>query len=60
MMDANMVGVLVAIAGFAVAFAVAKFVSTGIRKRRQARDEALAASRQSRQVRRAQARKNPD
>lgn len=58
MMDANTVGVLVAIAGFAVAFGVAKFVSTGIRKRRQARDEALAASQQSRQVRRAQARRH--
>lgn len=60
MMDANVVGVMVAIAGFAVAFGVAKFVSSGIRKRRQARDDALTASRQSRQVRRAQARRNPD
>lgn len=56
-MDSNALGVLVAVAGFAIAYGVAKFVSTRIRQRRRARDEALAASRQSRQVRRAQARR---
>jgi predicted amino acid dehydrogenase len=57
-MDANAVGVLVAVVGFAIAFGVAKLVSTRIRKRRQTRDDALAKSQQSRQVRRAQARRN--
>ncbi|WP_342130599.1 hypothetical protein [Hydrogenophaga sp. OTU3427] len=56
-MDGSSVGVLVAAVGFAVAFGIAKLVSTAIRKRRQARDDALAVSRQSRQVRRAQARR---
>ena len=56
-MDANAVGVLIAIGGFVVAFGVAKWVSTRIRQKHRARDEALAASRQSRQVRRAQARR---
>ncbi len=56
-MDANAVGALIAIGGFVVAFGVAKWVSTRIRQKHQARDEALAASRQSRQVRRAQARR---
>lgn len=56
-MDANAVGALIAIGGFVVAFGVAKWVSTRIRQKHQARDKALAASRQSRQVRRAQARR---
>lgn len=56
-MDANAVGALIAIGGFVVAFGVAKWVSTRIRQKHRARDEALAASRQSRQVRRAQARR---
>ncbi len=56
-MDANAVGALIAIGGFVVAFGVAKWVSTRIRQKHWARDEALAASRQSRQVRRAQARR---
>lgn len=58
MMDGNTVGVLVAVAGFVVAFIVAKWVATAVRKRRQARDDAIAASQQSRQMRRAQARRN--
>ena len=57
-MDSNSIGLLVAAVGFALAFGVAKLVSTAVRKRRQTRDEALAASQQSRQVRRAQARRN--
>ena len=57
-MDNNAVGVLIAIGGFVVAFGVAKWVSTRIRQKHQARDKALAASRQSRQVRRAQARRD--
>ena len=57
-MDNNAVGALIAIGGFVVAFGVAKWVSTRIRQKHQARDKALAASRQSRQVRRAQARKH--
>lgn len=57
-MDNNALGVLIAIGGFVVAFGVAKWVSTRIRQKHQARDKALAASRQSRQVRRAQARRD--
>lgn len=57
-MDSNSIGLLVAAVGFALAFGVAKLVSTAVRKRRQTRDDALAASQQSRQVRRAQARRN--
>lgn len=57
-MDANAVGALIAIGGFVVAFGVAKWVSTRIRQKHRARDKALAASRQSRQVRRAQARRD--
>ena len=56
-MDGNAVGALVAVAGFAIAFVVAKWVSTRIRKRRQVSAEARAAGLQSRQVRRAQARR---
>lgn len=56
-MDNNAVGVLLAVAGFAIAYGVAKFVSTRIRQRRRAKDEAHSASQQSRQVRRAQARR---
>ncbi len=56
-MDANAVGALIAIGGFVVAFGVAKWVSTRIRQKHRARDKALAPSRQSRQVRRAQARR---
>ena len=57
-MDNNAVGALLAIGGFVVAFGVAKWVSTRIRQRQEARRKALAASRQSRQVRRAQARRD--
>ena len=57
-MDANTVGVLIAVAGFAVAFVVARWVSTAVRKRRQAAEAAQALHGQSRQVRRAQARRN--
>ena len=57
-MDNNAVGALLAMGGFAVAFGVAKWVSTRIRQKHQARDKALAASRQSRPVRRAQARRD--
>lgn len=58
MMDGNTVGVLVAVAGFVVAFVVAKWVAAAVRKRRQAREDTVAASQQTRQVRRAQARRN--
>ena len=57
MMDANAVGALIAIGGFVVAFGVAKWVSTRIRKKHQARDKPRAARRKRRQVRRAQARR---
>ena len=57
MMDTNAVGVMVAVAGFAVAFGVAKLVSTALRRRRRAQEEAKAVAQQSRQVRRAQARR---
>ena len=38
-MDGNSVGLLVAAVGFALAFGVAKLVSTAVRKRRQAREQ---------------------
>lgn len=56
-MDANAVGTLVAVAGFAVTFLLAKALSSALRKRRAARAQAEALRTQSRQVRRAQERR---
>lgn len=56
-MDANAVGTLVAVAGFAVTFLLAKALSSALRKRRAARAKAEALRTQSRQVRRAQERR---
>lgn len=51
-------GVLVAVGGFAVTFILAKTISGAIRKRRADRERAQAERQQSRQVRRAQERRN--
>jgi predicted amino acid dehydrogenase len=56
MMSADVLGMVLAGAGFVIAFAVARWLSRGMRERRRARAEAEAQARQSRQVRRAQAR----
>ena len=57
-MELSLSGVLVAAAGFAIAFGIARTIAVVLRKRRQASDEAAALASSSRQVRRAQARKN--
>lgn len=57
-MDANAIGTLVAVAGFAVTFLLAKAISSTLRKRRAARAQAEVLRTQSRQVRRAKERRN--
>ena len=57
-MDLSVSGVVVAAVSFAIAFGIARVIAAVSRKRRQARDEATAQVSSSRQVRRAQARKN--
>lgn len=57
-MDGNAIGSLVALAGFAVTFLLARTLSSALRKRREARAKAEALRTQSRQVRRAQERRN--
>ena len=57
-MDGNAIGTLVAVAGFTVTFLLAKGISSALRKRREDRAQAEALRTQSRQVRRAQERRN--
>ena len=57
MMSADLIGWLLAGAGFVIAFLLSRQISDKLRQRRQDRTRAEAASRQSRQVRRAEARK---
>lgn len=57
MMDISLSGVVVAAVSAAIAFGIARAVVTAMRRRRQARDDASAPATQSRQVRRALARK---
>ncbi len=56
-MGGNAMGTLVAVAGFAVTFLLARTLSSALRKRREARAKAEALRTQSRQVRRAQERR---
>lgn len=56
-MDLGSGGWLVAAVSFALAFGVSKLVSTAPKRRRDASKQAQAEGQQSRQVRRAQARK---
>lgn len=56
-MDLSLSGVWVAAVGFAIAFGVTRVIVGVAGKRRQRRDGAAARASQSRQVRRAQARK---
>ncbi len=58
MMDLSLSGVVVAAVGFAIAFGIARTFAAVLRKRREASDDAAAKASSSRQVRRAQARKN--
>lgn len=58
MMDISLAGVVVAAACAAIAFGIARAIATSARRRQQAREDANAQTRQSRQVRRAQARKH--
>lgn len=57
-MELSLSGVVVAVVGFAIAFGISRAVAAVLRKRHQARGEAAAQASESRQVRRAQARKN--
>ncbi|MBS3996978.1 MAG: hypothetical protein KGZ67_06515 [Hydrogenophaga sp.] len=56
-MSADVLGWLLAGAGFVIAFVLSRKITHKIRQRRQARAQAEALGRQSRQVRRAEARK---
>jgi hypothetical protein len=58
MMELSLSGVVVAAVGFAIAFGIARAIAAVLRRRREAGDEAAARASSSRQVRRAQARKN--
>jgi ribosomal protein S9 len=58
MMDISLSGVVVAAACAAIAFGIARAITNAMKRRRQAREDANAQTRQSRQVRRAQARKH--
>ncbi len=57
-MDIHPLGLLLVLACFALAFVVSRRVAAVFRKRRLEREQVQAASQQSRQVRRAQARQH--
>jgi hypothetical protein len=57
-MGANLSSILVALVAFAVTFGIVKVVTTYLRKRRAAEALKQAAQNRSRQVRRAQERRN--
>jgi alkylation response protein AidB-like acyl-CoA dehydrogenase len=57
-MDLALSGVAVAAVSFGIAFGVARMIVAVARRRRRGREEAAVHATQSRQVRRAHARKN--
>ena len=57
-MGANLSSILVALVAFAITFGIVKVVTTYLRKRRTAEALKQAAQNRSRQVRRAQERRN--